>query len=70
MAKKEIFDRTPAQVFFIGALPVIGLAHVNAFVLPEHQERPEFVDYDHLRLITYDPNLILNFLLESVCTGI
>ena len=33
-------------------MPVIGLGHINAFLLADnHQERPEFVDYDHLRWI-------------------
>ena len=39
------------QAFFVGCIPVIGLGHVNAFLLADHHERPEFVDFDHLRYI-------------------
>ncbi|XP_012235929.1 cytochrome c oxidase subunit 6A1, mitochondrial [Linepithema humile] len=40
--------------FFVG-LPAIGLAMVNCYLnhqAHEHDERPEFVKYDHLRLRT------------------
>ena len=37
------------------AVPVIGLGHINAFLLADHQERPEFADFDHLRWIHFTP---------------
>ena len=48
------------KAFFVGCIPVIGLGHVNAFLLADHHERPEFVDFDHLRCIrqTLKPNLV------------
>ena len=38
--------------FFLGAIPVIILGHINAFGLGEEHERPEFKPYDHLRIRT------------------
>jgi len=38
------------KVFVFGAVPAIILGHINAFVLPEHEPRPKFIDYDHLRI--------------------
>ena len=36
---------------FVGvAVPVIFLGHINAFVLPDPEPRPPYVDYDHLRI--------------------
>ena len=48
------------KAFFVGCIPVIGLGHINAFLLADHHERPEFVDFDHLRCIrqTLKPNLV------------
>ena len=38
---------------FIGvAVPVIFLGHINAYVLPDPEPRPPYVDYDHLRIRT------------------
>merc|ERR1711974_336175 len=34
------------KAFFLGAIPCVILANVNAFVLADHEERPEFVAYD------------------------
>ena len=36
------------KAFFFGAIPVMVLGHINAFVLAEHEERPEFKPYDHM----------------------
>ena len=41
------------------AVPVIGLGHINAFLLADHQKRPEFVDFDHLRWIHFTPILAM-----------
>ena len=38
------------KVFVYGAVPAIILGHINAFVLPDHEPRPKFIDYDHLRI--------------------
>ena len=42
------------NLFLFAACPVIALAHVSAFVLPEASdlEPPPFVQYDHLRIRT------------------
>jgi len=40
------------KAFFIAAIPVIVLGHVNAFVLTDHPARPEFREYEHLRIRT------------------
>merc|ERR1712107_142861 len=42
------------KVFFLVAIPVIVVGHVNAFVLPDASEHdpPPFVPYDHLRIRT------------------
>ena len=37
------------KAFFFGAIPVITLGHINAFILVEEAKRPEFVPYEHLR---------------------
>ncbi len=41
-------------MFFFGAIPVIVLGHVNAFLMvdPNQAERPEFAPYDYLRIRT------------------
>jgi len=36
--------------FFFVAVPVIILGHINAFAFGDHEERPEYIDYDHLRI--------------------
>ncbi|XP_066946985.1 cytochrome c oxidase subunit 6A2, mitochondrial-like [Macrobrachium rosenbergii] len=38
------------MVSLLVALPSVGLCMVNAFVGHEHEERDEFVAYEHLRL--------------------
>jgi hypothetical protein len=42
------------KMFFFGAIPVIVLGHVNAFLMvdPNQAERPEFAPYDYLRIRT------------------
>ena len=45
------------NMFFLGAIPVIILGHVNAFLLtdPNAEHRPEFVPYEYLRIRTKVP---------------
>merc|ERR1719319_1315357 len=38
------------RLFFFGAVPAVVLANINAFGLAEHEERPEFIPYDHMRI--------------------
>ncbi|XP_071535411.1 cytochrome c oxidase subunit 6A, mitochondrial-like [Panulirus ornatus] len=40
------------MVSILVAFPAIGLCMANAFLTGEHEERPEFVEYEHLRLRT------------------
>ena len=47
------------QAFFVVCVPVIGLGHINAFLLADHQERPEFADFDHLRWAQFSPILVM-----------
>merc|ERR1711953_305768 len=40
------------NIFFMAAVPIIVLGHVNAFGFGEEHTRPEFIPYDHLRIRT------------------
>ena len=40
------------KAFFFAAIPVIVLGHVNAFGMAEHPVRPEFKEYDYMRIRT------------------
>ena len=40
------------KAFFFAAIPVIILGHVNAFGMAEHPKRPEFKEYDYMRIRT------------------
>ncbi len=55
-------------MFFFGAIPVIVLGHVNAFLMvdPNQAERPEFAPYDYLRIrtkVSYQPMLRIHDIL-------
>ncbi|XP_045616564.1 cytochrome c oxidase subunit 6A, mitochondrial [Procambarus clarkii] len=40
------------MVSLLVALPAIGLCMANAFLGTEHEHRPEFIPYEHLRIRT------------------
>lgn len=40
------------KAFYFAAVPIMILGHVNAFGLGEHEPRPEFKEYDHMRTRT------------------
>ena len=40
------------KIFFFAACPIIVLGHVNAFGMGEEHARPEFIEYDYLRIRT------------------
>ena len=40
------------KAFYFVACPIIVLGHVNAFILAGHPVRPEFKEYDHMRIRT------------------
>jgi hypothetical protein len=59
------------KMFFFGAIPVIVLGHVNAFLMvdPNQAERPEFAPYDYLRIrtkVSYQPVLRIHDILAWI----
>ena len=40
------------KLFFVGAIPAVIIANINAFVIADAPEPPEFVPYEYLRIRT------------------